>query len=153
MKSKFSRIQEALQRNPKIIVVHVHENFFRPCRANGYLMNQVFIIYVAPKIGLYTAEELQALMTALVPGLRPKHKNNFRKLKHEMEFGELYFEEVIGKLSLWCKASFTSKAEMKDHLDDKRGVLESQKVWREICVRLLPNVQFANAALSGEYVH
>lgn len=63
--SKLSKVRDALQRNPKVVIVAVEERNYIPER-NGF-WSQTIDFVVAPKKGLYTAKELQQFMMDLIP--------------------------------------------------------------------------------------
>lgn len=90
--SKLRTVREWLETNPEVIIAKVLENNYLPGRKNCFSHTVDF--WVAPKNGLYTAEELQGFMMGLVPdGLQPTHKNDFRQYWEDgdLNFGRLYF--------------------------------------------------------------
>lgn len=51
--------------------------------------------YVAPKEGIYDADELQDFMNNLLPYITESHKNNFKEIKESLSIGQLYFDEEV----------------------------------------------------------
>jgi hypothetical protein len=92
-------IRQSLEENPKVVVVKVLETNYLPHK-DPYGWAHTVDFMVAPRgRGIYTAEELQEFMMSLVPeGLQPTSKDNFFQYSSgSLEFGKLYFDEVIGK--------------------------------------------------------
>lgn len=92
-------IKDALEKNPSVILVDVIERKGEPFYGLGVnSWNQIddINIYVAPKNGLYTAEELNQL--ELIPDLEPSQKENFKQNRNGLVFGSLLFEEQVHSL-------------------------------------------------------
>lgn len=86
-------IKEALESNPGVVIIDVPETIYPPEKGIIHIVTY----YVAPKNGLYTADELQAFMTGLVPGLEPKYKLDFEQTARSIKLGRIYFDEKIGE--------------------------------------------------------
>ena len=96
--SKLSIVRQALETNPEVIIVDSQERNYLPDRSGFFCHTMDY--WVAPKDGLYTAEELQDFMMSLVPeGLQPTCKDDFRQYdkNSDLEFGKLYFDEKVGE--------------------------------------------------------
>ena len=103
--NKLRTVREYLKTNPDVIIVKDFESNFLEknsycCKYGDYNVD----LYVAPKNGLYTAEELQEFMMGLIPdGLMPTHKRDFSLKRPDitstryLQHGYLYFDEEIGK--------------------------------------------------------
>lgn len=149
--SELRVVREALQGNPNIVIVDAPEINYLPGR-NG-LWSHIVDFYVAPHKGLYTAPELQTLMVSLVPELRPINQDDFYESVHEIGFGRLCFDEVIGTENIRREITLTDK-DMFPADDPTRGrwvVERTEDIWRRIWVRLFPNAKIAAAALKGKH--
>jgi len=95
--SKLEIVRKALETNPLVVIVNTETINYLPDR-QGYFCHTVDY-WVAPKNGLYTADELQAFMVGLVPDLTPTQKDNFRQdtKDSDLSFGKLYFDEKVGE--------------------------------------------------------
>ncbi|MBP9782381.1 MAG: hypothetical protein KBC50_01465 [Candidatus Pacebacteria bacterium] len=149
--SKLTHVREALKNNLNITIVAALEQNYLPSKS-GYWSHTVDF-YVAPKNGcVSTANELQALMMSLVPGLELSCKDNFTESDIEIKFGKLYFDEYIGTRASRLEIILTDSDmfSTKGFVDGKYLVEKSQKVERRTWVSLFPSVQIATAALEGK---
>lgn len=91
-----SRLREALESDPNVVIVNVEAASFRHFYdyRNG-LLDELVDYWVAPKKGLYTMRELQAFMVAhLIPrDMAPTCIYNFRQHNGTLELGRLHFDE------------------------------------------------------------
>lgn len=150
--SKLAQVRKALEGNPNISIVGAPERNYLPDRS-GFFSHTVDF-HVAPKSGIYTAEELQALMMSLVPGLGPTCKDDFREWDDGMEFGKLYFDEQIGTEDISRTINLTvDDAAAEGFVDGQQIVEKTLPVERRTWVRLFPDAQIASAALKGENVY
>ena len=92
--SKLTVVREALESNPDVVIVDVIEQNYFPGKVGWW--SHTIDYRVAPKTGLYTADELQAFMLGLVPDLEPTTKDPFQSYLKQLDFGKLYFDETIG---------------------------------------------------------
>ncbi len=171
--SKLTIVRKSLETNPKIIVVHISETIDLPGR-NGFCLpsdSRHYVNYwIAPKNGLYTADELQTFMMGLVPGLTPTEKEDFIQYdkNSDLKFGRLYFAEKIGEERRITKRIITLTDEMfcvdvidkdliKEHMrecfglvDGKRTIDEevTKEYMRGIWVSPFPNEAFARDVLN-----
>jgi hypothetical protein len=115
--------------------------------------------WVAPKDGLYTAEELQDFMMGLVPeGLQPTCKDDFRQYDKNsyLSFGKLYFDEKVGEERRITKRILTLTDEellnvagfVKGEQTIDKDV--TQEYTRRTWVRPFPNESFARDVLDGK---
>lgn len=147
--SKLTLVRMALQNNPKIMIVGAPERNHLPDRSECW--SHTMDLYVAPRVGVYEAEELQAMMMSLVPGLEPTRKDDFRDCDHDIEFGKLYFDEVIGteyvrrEIVLSDEELFSTSG----FTDGKLIIENVLQVQRRTWVSLFPDVEIATAALEG----
>lgn len=149
--SKLTQVRKALQENPTITIVGAPEISYLPDR-NGFWSHTIDF-HVAPKKGgLYTVEELQALMMSLIPGLEPTSKQDFREWSREMDFGRLYFDEDIGMEAVRREITLTDEDMFSSSgfVDGKLVIEYTEKVRRRTWVGLFPNTQIAAAALKGK---
>lgn len=152
--SKLIQVRKALGENPNITIVGAPERNSLPDRDGHW--SHTIDFYVAPNGGIYNAEELQAFMMSLVPGLEPSCKDDFHEWDHELEFGKLYFDEDIGTEVIRREITLTDEEMFaSDGFVDGKQVIEyTRKVQRRTWVRLFPNPQVAIATLmSGNVVY
>jgi len=147
--SKLTQVRWALQANSNIVIVGQKERNHLPNR-DGYWSHTVDII-VAPKDGLYTAEELQSLMLSLVPeNVEVTCKDDFQDRERELQFGKLYFDEVIGSETIHREIVIDDDVISLDNAVDGKLVIDDTKeVKRRTWVSVYPNAQMAAAALEG----
>lgn len=149
--SKLTLVRKALQENPDISIVDAPERNYLPYK-DGYWSHTVDF-HVAPKTGvIYTAKELQALMMSLIPGLEPTCRDDFREWEREIDFGKLYFDEVIGVEDIRREIVLTDEDMFLSagFVEGKQIIEKRIDVMRRTWVRLFPNAQIAAAALRGE---
>jgi len=150
--SKLSQVRKALQEDVRITVVNERKRDFslKPDGAS----NDTVSIFVAPREGIYSAEELQQLMVSLVPGLERIMKDDFRDLHDRIEFGVLYFDEVIGQETVRRNIHFNADyLSENQHLTDKVGrTVQTLHLIRRTWVRLFPDEHFAASAFEGQNV-
>ena len=155
--SKLTDVGAALAARDDIIVVNEKINTHLP-NDDGYWMQTVQII-VAPKEGIYGAEELQELMMGLVP---PDHsaKDDFYGGEIAMRFGKLYFDEVIGTESTVGTRTITiTDPDVALPSEYKEGTVEidlaviGKDRLRRTWVFVYPDSTFAATALQGKDIH
>lgn len=144
-------VKESLLKNPQITIVGNQDINLLPGR-NSY-WNHIVSFYVAPKKGLYLANELQSLQNSLLPDILPRQKEDFFKLGPYLMFGHLFLLEKIG-----IQIVHTS-IEVKDDLidlpdsfiDGKYESTDNIPLMRCIWVKLLPNVLIAKEVMKGNF--
>ena len=151
--SKLSIVKQSLETNPEVVIAKVFENNYLPGR-NGY-WSHTMDFWVAPKNGLYTAEELQEFMMGLVPeGLEPTSKDDFRKYdkKSDLSLGKLYFDEDIGqeKVTRICTLTDEDLLNVSGFVDGQRTIEESRPYQRRTWVRPFPNEALVEDLLEGK---
>lgn len=92
--SKYHTIRTALYDNHAVVIARESTQAHFPRREHGWTERVNFL--VAPKVALYDADDLEKLMHQLVPGLEPTIFESFQIKQKRLEFGRLYFDEVIG---------------------------------------------------------
>jgi hypothetical protein len=93
--TSLEKVLTAVQANSEVALYQTIPRNFMP-RRDGYWSQTVTII-VYPHKGIYTAQELNDLMDSLVPeGMKPTSRDAARDGGSSLEFGKLYFDEVIG---------------------------------------------------------
>lgn len=145
--SKLTIVREALGLNLNISVVSILKNNYLPER-HGYFSHTVDYL-VAPKNGLYEADELQTFMMGLIPSLEPSMKEDFEQSSDILRFGRLFFDEVIGRERRTIKRILTLTDEelynVAGFVDGKRTidthVVEEYR--RRILVRPFPDELYA----------
>lgn len=144
--SKLDTIRTALQNDSRMQIVSAIEHTFFP-NPNGYWTHTVDFV-VAPNRGLYTATELQAFMTSLVPGLTPTTSDRFSDWDTSLEFGKLYFDEDIGKEIIRHEITLTEFDFLPAGVvENGRAVLEEERrIRRRTWVRLYPDIEIAMLA-------
>jgi len=151
--SKLTIVRQALETNPEIVIAKVFEKkyFENYVSTTGWCHTLDF--FIAPKKGLYTADELQAFMIGLVPGLAPTAKDEFRQYKGGgMDFGKLYFDEAVGKEKITRIGAITDE-ELKHaagFVDGQRTIEETLPYQRRIWVRPFPSEAFVKDVLENK---
>ena len=162
--SKLTLIRHTLEENPNVTIVNVNEKNYSPGEREdfkGYIHPVDF--HVAPKTGLYTADELQEVMVGLVPkGLEPSKVVNFSQWYgrgdglSDLILGRLHFNEKVGGERRITKRILTlSDKELSDvigFVDGKRTIDTdvTEEYSREIVVEPYPNEAFARDFLDGK---
>ena len=146
--SKLSIVRQSLEANPNVVIVKVDDQKYFP-NADGFWSHKVDYI-VAPRRGLYTADELQPFMMSLVPdGLAHSSVNHFSQYPKKLIFGTLYFDEKVGEeeriLTLTDEELFD--ADIEGFTDGKITV--KQDLQRRTWVRPYPNEAFARDVIEG----
>src|SRR3989338_6900137 len=133
--SKLTHVRKALQDNPNITIVGALERNYLPGRS-GYWSHTVDFHVASKTGGVYTAEELQALMMSLVPGLEPTDKDNLREWDREMEFVRLYFDEDIATEAVRHEIVLTDAGMFSSggFVDGKRIIERTEKAQRLMSV-------------------
>lgn len=151
--SKLEQVRAALLANPNIVIVGAPERNFLPGR-DGFWSHTIDF-HVAPKNGVYNAEELQTLMLSLVPDLATSCMDQFHQYEREMNFGKLYYDEDIGTRVTHQKLTLTDPSMFgaKGFVDGKRVIDQTEKIRRRTWVRLFPDIAIATAALGGNHVY
>lgn len=152
---KLAKVKRALNSNNDVVIVNVEEKIHLPER-DGFWSHTVDF-WVAPKKGLYTADELQNFMIKLIPDLEPSSKDDFREDPYRITFGKLYFDEKIGEERVTTKRVITLTDEklfdLAGGFPDGKKTIETNEVFdykRRIWVRLYPNEKFARDVLDGK---
>ncbi len=155
--SQLKVIKEALESNPEVITIKVNELLNTLHIFDSIVSSIVHMVnyIVAPKRGLYTANELQRFMMELVPGIEPIHTNKFVQYSDRLEFGGLSFEEIIIEEQKRVKRIFTLKDKdivLGDFVNGQKIVswdgLENFK--RMIYLTPYPNETIANEIITGK---
>jgi hypothetical protein len=150
--SKLSIVRQALETNPEVIIVSSEEINYLPDR-NGFFCHTMDY-WVAPKNGLYTAEELQAFMMRLVPNLEPTCKDDFLQYEKSgnLELGKLYFDEDVGqeKVTRVCTLTDEQLLNVSGFVKGQRTIEETRSYERRTWVRPFPNEAFARDVLDGK---
>jgi hypothetical protein len=147
--NKLTQIRKALEGNNDITIVGSREsNEIQKIEA-GYWMHTVYF-YVAPKTGIYSADKLQALLMALIPEVKPATKDDFRECNDEMDFGKLYFNEVIGTETVRREITDEVLFSPDSFVEGKQVIEFSKDLIRRILVKLFPDTQVAANALKGK---
>ena len=154
--SKLKIVRQALETNPDVVLVNADERNYLPGRS-GFFCHTVDY-WVAPKNGLYTADELQAFMMELVPNLEPTCKDDFRQYSKngDLGFGKLYFDEKVGQGRRITKRILTLTDEellnVAGFVDGKQTIDKdvTEEYTRRIWVKPFPNEAFARDILDGK---
>jgi len=86
-------IERALQSNPKIIYGKTQDDVNLPERSDpAYFVG----LWVAPKDGLWTPEDLNEFMGGLVTGLEPTEKAEFAQHPDYLSLGAMHYDQEIG---------------------------------------------------------
>lgn len=152
---KLAKVKQALNGNDDVVIVNAEEKIYLPERNGAWSHTVAF--WVAPKRGLYTADELQNFMMKLIPNLEPSSKDDFKEDPYKITFGRLYFDEKIGEERVTTKRVITLTDK---HLFDVacgfpggKKTIETDEVFdyrRRVWVRLYPNERFARDVLDGK---
>lgn len=154
--SKLAQIQEALKRNPNVVIVSRRDESRAPNKDQHVYAYHIVEIFVAPtEGGLYTVEALRAFMRSLIPEALCYHYHEEEPYEQDdvLVFGALQFEEAIGTetgrrvITITDPDTFSSKG----FVDGQRVVEYTQSVQRQIRVRLFPDVAIATGAI--HHVH
>jgi len=154
MMSKLEYVLQALKENSNILIVGIKEQTLVSPYNDSW--NHTVACFVAPKLSLSTAKELQQLMVSLIPNLQPNCQDNFREGSREMEFGKLYFDETIGVKTTHREITITdSQVSLPiNFVDGKLVIDETTEIKRRIWVKLYPTTTIAtNAYLNGVNEH
>ena len=159
IKSVIVEIERELE-NPNLITIirYPNDSFIGP----------TFYYYVAPRNGLFTADELQSFMMGLVPlkadNIYPfmQHGDKVQppNIPNTLEYGWLYFNERIGELevSVRGKISIKGKMVLSDRFAENLQDVKEKKPLEEkvtlaynlgILVKLYPCVDIAIDSLNG----
>ncbi|MGC9599149.1 MAG: hypothetical protein ABSE18_02070 [Minisyncoccia bacterium] len=144
-------IKETLFDDRKIVVVDIFEPYWDPVEEGGC---QEVNIYIAPKSGTRSAEDLQELLDGLLP-LPPSDARRFCERENRLEFGCMYFDEHIGTMSSRREFTLTDEtlcAKLPESFISPTKVIEEKcALVRRIWIRLYPNVQIALWASQGQF--
>ena len=153
--SKLSKVRDALQGNPDVVIVAVYRNNYIPERSGFWSETIDFV--VAPKKGLYTAEELQQFMMGLIPSdVELTSKDAFRDWGgDEIELGKLYFDEVIGEELIRRDITLTDEEVLSTlgFVDGKTVLDKKAKLQRRTWVRVYPDPELAKECYEGMYTY
>lgn len=154
--SKLSIVRQALETNPEVIIVDSQERNYLPERSGFFCHTLDY--WVAPKNGLYTAEELQGFMMGLVPNLKPTQQDDFRQYdkNSDLAFGKLYFDEKVGEGRRITKRILTLTDEellnVAGFVNGEQTIDKdvTEEYTRRTWVRPFPNEAFARDVLDGK---
>jgi hypothetical protein len=148
--TKLEIVRHALETNPKVVILSMHEENYLPNR-HGY-WSHTLDYWAAPKKGIYTAKKLQDFMTGLIPGLQPTCADEFRQSSQSLEFGKLYFDEQIGseQITRICTLTDPLMFHSQGFEEGKRTIIENQEYMRRTWVRLFPDQEIAKDILEGK---
>lgn len=151
--SKLTIVRQSLETNPEVVIAKVFENNYLP-RRNGY-WSHTMDFCVAPKNGLYTAEELQEFMMSLVPkGLQPTCRDDFRQYDEnsDLSLGKLYFDEDIGqeKVTRICTLTDEELLNVSGFVNGQRTIEESRPYQRRTWVSPFPSKALVYDLLEGK---
>ena len=176
--SKLTVIKQALESNPKTLLVGITPvdylsigggSYYPKTRGSAWdefdewIKSQIYRIVVAPKNGLYTAQELQAFMVGLVPNLEPRYKRDFQESKDGLELGYLFYQEEIAKERRFVRReiTLTDKETQVYNFKNNRWIgapphwpikrIDEISHIREIDLRPYPNEDFARRNVGKEY--
>ena len=150
--SILEQIHEMLKKEPSILLLEKKEHVLLPERSLAG-DSHVVVFEVAPRLGLYTVDELNAFMGMLIPHLPVRARKDFHVNRRFdfMEFGNLQFEEEIGQettrheIVLHDKSLFSTEG----FVEGKRVVEEVVKpLKRCVVVRLYPSEAVARVSLA-----
>ena len=164
-KTKLAAVRSALRENPNVVLVGTRTENYLPGR-EGYFSHTVDF-YAAPKVGIYSADELQKFMMHLLPGVEPTCKDNFGESGSELRFGKLYFDEKIGEERITRICTITDRELLGTieivegqvingyvpKIDLKTGqvtLTSTQDYTRRTWVRIYPNEQLARDVFEGK---
>lgn len=156
--NKLKVIKEALESNPEVVIIKVEEPL-NTLQIFDFIDSSIVHIIdykVAPKRGLYTADELQEFMMGLVHGIEPTFINKFVWHSDKLRFGNLSFVETIIEEQKMIKRIFTLKDKdmvLEDFVNGQRIVSWDEKAGefkRIIYIIPYPNEKIANDILIGK---
>ncbi len=153
MSSKLAQIRKVLKNNPSVIIFAVQENN-NLLKTDPRRFHYGVHFYVAPKIPLYTVDELQAFMLSLVPEITASYTDNFSELSEDfLEFGSLQFNENNGTETVRREFTFVDESIVSDSrfVGGKIVVEETNEVWWCTFVNVFPNIEIASEVLSGQF--
>lgn len=165
--SKLTIIRKSLEADSRIKIVKAEPINYFPER-QGY-WSQTADFWVAPKIGMYAASELQKFLMSLIPrGLEPTQVDECRQHDEQSDLciGVLYFDEKIAEERVITKTVITTTDdelkntfEMVDGMPKNVYGFEDGKMsidddvtedhLRRTWVRLYPDEATAKAVLEG----
>ena len=151
--SKLTIVRQSLETNPEVVITKVFEKSYLPGRDGFWSHTMDF--FVAPKNGLYTAEELQKFMMGLVPeGLQPTCKDDFSQYDQnsDLSLGKLYFDEDIGqeKVTRICTLTDEQLFNVSKFINGQRTIEESRAYQRRTWVRPFPSESLVRDLLEGK---
>ena len=162
--NKLNLVNKHLREISDVEIVDVIENN-SVAYARMHSWSQTMDYLVAPKEGLYTADELQDFMLTLIPAdLKPTSKDHFRQYSESLEFGKLYFDEKIGeekqtRILTLTDSDLLNSVEMVDGgyenvygFDDKgvKVVETTGDLMRRTWVRVYPCVEYIKDLQDGK---
>lgn len=161
--SKLNKIREVLEDNQNILILKEDcgrwgHSLFGYEKTKGVLFMAEF--HVAPKHGIYDAEDLQEFMKTLFGDREQLAEDatvitNFAKRGEHMDFGLFRFCESIGTRTVRKELilSFTEQGVLlPDYFTEGKSTCEfSEPVHREIYVLLYPDAQMFKDLISGNY--
>lgn len=149
---KLTLIRNALETNPNIVIVNVEEYNYLP----DYLperdrkWSHVVNFIIAPQKGVYNADHLRELMMNLVPDIEFSIMRDFGAHVDVMNFGGLYFEEIIGEENITRKITLTDpKLFNTQGFQDGEQIIENrERLLRSIGILMYPDTEIASIAPS-----
>lgn len=153
--SKLSVIENALRENQSIFFIMLESNYVlkkSPDHDLAHLIN----FCVAPKSGIYEADDLQEFLISLIPkntdpepissinSFSERQEEGFWGSDNEIEFGYLTFNEIIGEEITRITLTEENTYLVKDFSGDNRTIEKKRPLERRIFVRLFPNFQIAS---------
>lgn len=151
--SKFAQVKKALQDNPDIVIVGIHQENYLPDRSARYEnCGYIVDIVVAPKAGSKdTAKELQEFMIKLASGTKPTVVTNFWDAGYMIGLGNILYCEDIGTETIRNEIIIDDKSiPLPDGFIDSRFVGEcTQKIQRWLWVHPYPNIRAATEAFKN----
>lgn len=147
--SKLAEIKKHLANNPDLVIVQTRDNNYLPGKKNGW--SHEVELFISPKNGLYSADELQEFLTSLIPNIETNDEVKFNQGEHILTFGRLYFLEEVGNKTVHADITLTEEAALTcpDFVDGKISFDLNEKLYRSICIRLFPNLKVAKIAITG----
>lgn len=161
--SKLEKVRKALKDNLNILILkdectHSGCYLFRLEKTKGIFFTAE--VHVAPKHGIYDAEDLRAFMKTLFDGKEQLAEdatviNNFAKRGDYMDFGLSRFCERIGTRTVRNEIilSFTEQdVLLPDNFTESKNTCEfSEPAYREIYVFLYPDAKMFQDLKSGNH--
>jgi len=161
--SKFSVIENALRQNQSIFFIMLESNYVLKKSPNHNLAHLINFC-VAPKSGIYEADELQEFLISLIPkNAEPEPISSINSFSERqegfwgsdevIEFGYLTFNEIIGEEITRITLTDENIYLVKDLSGDNRTIEKKRQLERRIFVRPFPNIQIASLWPTNQIQH